>query len=377
MPWTVSNLPPSVEAMNLTEKEKEQFVAVANSILRETGDEGRAIASGIAAVRKKKEHEKIEEIKRISEVQSVTFKRDKFTNTQAIAWLKEHDMKHDTSRETENEIRFRQTDPGKYDEFRIQKVKEGINFILGIMNQKLMNNNMETKDLKFEVKTFDEEKGLFEGYASIFGNVDAYRDVIHKGAFSESLLKRKPKLLWQHKIDEPIGIYTEIREDEKGLFVKGSLEIESDFGKRVYNLLKKGALDGLSIGYSTKEAEFDKEKQIRNLKKVNLFEISLVTIPANEKATLINVKSTEEENEKTKKSFSKNKIVEQFDCMKDFENFLKEPYSLSREKRKIFISKLKEFSRRDVEKNNERDVRVIDELKKTVQLAQLYLLTKQ
>lgn len=372
MPWTVNDLPPSVEGMNLTEKEKEQFVAVANSILKETGNEGRAIAGGIAAVRKKKEHEKIEEIKRTSEVQSVAFKKNKFTKIEATAWLKNHDMKYSTSRETENEIRFRQTDPNKYDEFRIKEISDGINFIIGIINQKLINNIMETKNLKFEVKIFDEEKGIFEGYASVFGNEDAYGDIVHKGAFLESLSKRKPKLLWQHKIDEPIGIYTEVREDEKGLFVKGSLETESDFGKRVYNLLKKGALDGLSIGYSVAEggSEFDKEKQIRNLKKVNLFEISLVTMPANDKATLINVKDN------SIISPFKGKNIEQFDCMKDFENFLKEPYSLTREERKIFISKLKEFSKRDVEKTNERDVQIINECKKTVHLAQLYLLTK-
>lgn len=201
-----------------------------------------------------------------------------------------------------------------------------------------MPNKLETKNISFVVKSFDEGKGTFEGYGSIFGNEDSYGDIVKKGAFVDSLKKRKPKLLWQHRMSEPIGIYEEIREDEKGLFVKGKLEMESDFGKRIHSLLKMGALEGLSIGYRTVKCEFEDKERIRILTKLDLFEISIVTMPANEDALIDYVKSDEKE-------------IEQFDCMKDFENFLKEPYGLkTREERATFISKLKEFSnKRDVE----------------------------
>jgi HK97 family phage prohead protease len=197
-----------------------------------------------------------------------------------------------------------------------------------------MSEKREIKSIAFEIKNFDEEKGVFEGYGSIFGNKDSYNDIVHKGAFIKTLEKRKPAMLWQHKTDEPIGTWEEVREDEKGLFVKGSLEIESDFGKRVYGLLKKGALSGLSIGYSIPKggSDIDKENKVRNLREVKLFEVSLVTMPANEESLIDTVKS-----------------IEQFTCMKDCEAFLMEK-GLNRNERNTLISKLKEFSKkREVE----------------------------
>ena len=98
----------------------------------------------------------------------------------------------------------------------------------------------------------DKEYGRFEGYGSVFGNKDLGNDVIEKGAFSKSLRKRTAKgvkLLYQHKSDMPIGVFDEIKEDEHGLVVKGRLALKTQAGAEAYELLKMGALDGLSIGF--------------------------------------------------------------------------------------------------------------------------------
>lgn len=153
---------------------------------------------------------------------------------------------------------------------------------------------VEKKRLEFiaELKAVgDDASGEFEGYGSIFGNVDSYGDIVAKGAFADSIKQKMPALLWQHNPSNPIGVYTDIREDDKGLFVKGKLNLDVQQGKEAYSLLKQGALKGMSIGFMTLVDEFDKETGIRTIKKVDLWEVSLVTFPANEKANVTSVKS--------------------------------------------------------------------------------------
>ena len=90
-----------------------------------------------------------------------------------------------------------------------------------------------------EIKTTGQ--GVFSGYGSIFGNEDQGNDVVQKGAFTKSLNTRpasKVKMLFQHKTDEPIGVFEDIREDEKGLFVKGRLALGTQKGRETYELLK-------------------------------------------------------------------------------------------------------------------------------------------
>lgn len=144
--------------------------------------------------------------------------------------------------------------------------------------------------LPLEAKA-DGKPGQFEGYGSIFGNVDRDGDIVDHGAFSESLKGRKPALLWQHNAKEPIGRFDEVREDEKGLFVKGLLSMTGR-GAEAYELLKMGALNGLSIGFVTKEAKRDNRTGTRTIKRADLMEISLVTFPANELARVNMVKAT-------------------------------------------------------------------------------------
>lgn len=133
-------------------------------------------------------------------------------------------------------------------------------------------------------------EGTFEGYGAIFGNVDRDGDTVARGAFAESLKARLPMLLWQHDTKSPIGRFDEVREDERGLYVRGRLSM-SGRGAEAYELLRMGALDGLSIGFVTREATRDAATGTRTILKADLMEISLVTFPANELARITSVKS--------------------------------------------------------------------------------------
>ena len=159
---------------------------------------------------------------------------------------------------------------------------------------------MKTKhfDVGFEIKAVNAD-GTVEGYGSVFGVRDNYDDVIAKGAFVQSLKDHKaagtmPAMLWQHDADKPIGVWTEMVEDEKGLRIKGQLAMETVKGKEAHALLKMGALNGLSIGFMSKEWAYDRDAEVRTLTAIDLWEVSLVTFPANEKARVTNVKSADE-----------------------------------------------------------------------------------
>ncbi len=141
------------------------------------------------------------------------------------------------------------------------------------------------------LKQLDEE-GEFAGYASIFDTVDGQKDIIRPGAFSRTLGEKSHniKLLWQHKADEPIGVLNRIREDVKGLYVEGRLLLDVQRAREAYALLKSGAINGLSIGYSVREFEFDSDSGIRTISDMDLWEVSLVTFPANSEAGITAVK---------------------------------------------------------------------------------------
>jgi HK97 family phage prohead protease len=143
--------------------------------------------------------------------------------------------------------------------------------------------------LPLELKTAG-EAGSFEGYGAIFGNIDRDGDIVARGAFAASLKARLPALLWQHNAKEPIGRFDMVREDEKGLYVRGRLSMEGR-GREAYELLKMGALDGLSIGFVTREASRDARTGARTIHRAELMEISLVTFPANEMARVTSVKA--------------------------------------------------------------------------------------
>jgi len=143
------------------------------------------------------------------------------------------------------------------------------------------------------------DDGTVEGYGSVFGVRDSYDDVIAAGAFQASLAAHKkagtmPAMLWQHDADKPIGIWTEMVEDSKGLRIKGQLALETTLGKEAHALLKMGALNGLSIGFMSKQWAYDRETDIRTLTEIDLWEVSLVTFPANGAARVTDVKSVDD-----------------------------------------------------------------------------------
>lgn len=147
------------------------------------------------------------------------------------------------------------------------------------------------KSLPLTLKREPDQDGVFEGYASVFGVVDQGMDVVERGAFTKSLGARKVKMLWQHDMSQPIGVWDEIYEDERGLFVRGRLLKEVEKGREAMALLRAGALDSMSIGYRTVEAMMEGDGRVRKLLEVDLFEISLVTFPMLPDAKVTNVKS--------------------------------------------------------------------------------------
>lgn len=142
-----------------------------------------------------------------------------------------------------------------------------------------------------EIKAMDEH-GRFAGYASVFGVVDNQRDRVSRGAFKRSLLERKSpvQLLWQHQWENPIGTIEKLFEDERGLYIEGKLLLAVEKAREAYALLKAGALRGLSIGYQSKQARRCPDSGVRELLDVELWEISIVTVPANAAANVTVVK---------------------------------------------------------------------------------------
>lgn len=149
------------------------------------------------------------------------------------------------------------------------------------MKTKIYTNCLEVKSASCE--------GEFTGYASIYNIVDKFGDVILPGAFRDTLANTKQiLLLWQHDHKEPIGYFAEIRETVHGLFVKGKLLTELIRAREAYTLIKSGVIDGLSIGFEIDDAFFAGD--VRYIKRVTLWEISLVTFPANRDARVQDVK---------------------------------------------------------------------------------------
>lgn len=146
----------------------------------------------------------------------------------------------------------------------------------------------------------DESQRMFSGYASTFNNTDRVGDVVEAGAFTKSLLDHKrersmPAMLLHHDMHRPIGKWTAIEEDSKGLHVSGTLTKGVRDADEAYALLQDGALHSLSIGYMVNDEEWDSKSKTNRLKEISLHEISLVTIPANAQATIAQVKDAEGE----------------------------------------------------------------------------------
>lgn len=176
----------------------------------------------------------------------------------------------------------------------------------------------KTFDARLKIKQVesDDEFVHFEGYGSTFNNVDLGGDAVMPGAFKDSLLRKMPKLCYQHDMGRPLGIIDEAYEDDKGLYIKGRMPKAHSLVKDVEALLKIGAITEFSIGYSTMDAEY--REGIRQLKELDLWEISFVTVAMNPKAVLTSVKSI-------------NDVKEEIKTQRDFERVLRESGLFSKE----------------------------------------------
>lgn len=145
-----------------------------------------------------------------------------------------------------------------------------------------------------EMKEVDDKTGEFEGYASVFGIRDQGYDIMEHGAFANTIAQRGPagvKMLWHHDPRDIRGEWLEMREDTRGLYVRGRLIKELSTFADTQVLLRNKLLDGMSIGYRTKKYVIDNEAEARRLQEVDLLEISLVTFPMNQESLISRVKS--------------------------------------------------------------------------------------
>lgn len=141
----------------------------------------------------------------------------------------------------------------------------------------------ETKFVQLGSQIGLSEENRIVGYASLFGAKDQGGDRVEKGAYSASLKSlqsggRAVKMLWQHDPSQPIGVWDQVFEDKKGLYVSGRILEDVRAGAEALALLRAGAIDGLSIGYRTVKASKDQSGG-RSLKQLDLWEVSLVTFP--------------------------------------------------------------------------------------------------
>ena len=145
----------------------------------------------------------------------------------------------------------------------------------------------------FQIKSLD-DAGVIEGIGAFFGNVDMGGDIIAPGAFTKTLAERGGApipMLFAHKLDRPIGAWTEAKETDEGLAVKGRITLASRDGAEAYALAKDGALTGLSVGYLPVRKSHSGANRL--LQEVNLFEVSPVPVPMNERARVRSVKSVQ------------------------------------------------------------------------------------
>jgi HK97 family phage prohead protease len=166
------------------------------------------------------------------------------------------------------------------------------------------------------------DQGVFEGYGSTFNNVDQGWDVMMPGAFKSSLEKRpasRVKMLLQHDAYQPCGVWSELKEDSQGLYCKGQFLMSTTVGRETYEMVKAGALDGLSIGFRTLADEYDRVNGTRKIKSVDLREISVVTFPMNEEAQISSVKH-------------------ELPTEREFEDFLVREAKMSRQQAKVIIA---------------------------------------
>lgn len=186
----------------------------------------------------------------------------------------------------------------------------------------------KTLDFAYDLKA-NGDTGTFTGYGSVFNVTDRGGDIVAPGAFAETLAAAKtagrlPALLWQHRQAEPIGVYTSMDEDAIGLRVEGKLALKTARGAEAYELMKMGAISGLSIGYRVRDDSWDRVTGVRTIKKADLIELSLVTLPMNDAARVASVKN-----------------IEDFESLAEIERHLRDAGGFSRSEATALVSRIK------------------------------------
>ena len=151
-----------------------------------------------------------------------------------------------------------------------------------------------TKRNKFEVKEIDDSRTI-KGYASVFNNLDSDNDRILKGSYAKTLKewgpegKKRIKLVAQHNMGQPIGKIVTMKEDDHGLYIEAKMS-EATLGNDYYLMAKEGLIDEFSVGFVAKQKDENDEGGF-DIKEIKLYEVSMVTIAANEAAVVTDVKS--------------------------------------------------------------------------------------
>lgn len=170
-------------------------------------------------------------------------------------------------------------------------------------NAKIIVRTIDGKEVKIlsmafgaNLKAVSNEDGkmIIEGYASVFGNIDSYYEIVDKGAFTDfirSNFPRYPKLIWAHNWEKPIGVTLEAREDDHGLFVRGELTAGVQQAEEAYKLIKAGAITDLSFGFRVDQDYLDQATGALHLAKISIFEWSPVLVGANPEAMITSAKS--------------------------------------------------------------------------------------
>lgn len=199
---------------------------------------------------------------------------------------------------------------------------------------------MEKRNVPLEIKSVDATTGTFDGYASIFGNVDLGGDVIERGAFTEIVKNEDGHVvvLWQHRTDTPIATAS-IESDHKGLHFKGQLVLEDPAARKALAHMKAKSVRGMSIGFDILDGGFEMlEGGVRLLKKLKLWEISLVTFGMNPLAGVLGAKD----------------VLGQITSIREYETFLRDVGGFSKDAAKILAAAYKNLpGQRDAEREAE------------------------
>lgn len=218
---------------------------------------------------------------------------------------------------------------------------------------------LELADLKFDQK--DDTAPLeFEGYASVWGRVDSWGDTMLKGAFVEALKERRPMMLFGHSPGRVPGKWIKYEEDEKGLKMRGQLTPGHSEAKDIGASLKHGALNGLSVGGYTTDWESTSQGG-RIIKAFDLYEVSIVSMPAEQEARI--------------DTASVKQMLDTCDKLSDFEEFLRE-VGLSKSAATAMVARLSRIARGEpVEVSATKQASELLELMRTTQLPKLETLT--